>query len=141
MTQMNALASLNDPGGVRSGREARLLYRGGSLAPFTQTTGMAMGFMQGSPVIVPGDLALDFLTFCQRNPKPCPVIGVSERGSPALPSLGEDIDVRTDIGGYRIWRHGELQVEYLIPAAPGTQGMMVMQLQASCRIERSTKMR
>jgi len=108
MTQMNALASLNDPGGIRTGREARLLYRGGSLAPFTQTTGMAMGFMQGSPVIVPGELALDFLTFCQRNPKPCPVIGVSERGNPALPSLGEDIDVRTDIGGYRIWRDGEL---------------------------------
>ena len=84
------------------------LYRSGTLAPFTQTTGMAMGYMQGSPVIVPGDLALEFLTFCQRNPKPCPVIGVSERGSPALPTLGADIDVRTDIGGYRIWRHGEL---------------------------------
>ncbi|MFT5172905.1 MAG: hypothetical protein ACI8W7_001073 [Gammaproteobacteria bacterium] len=108
MTQMNALATLDNPSEVTSGRDARLLYRADSLAPFTQTTGMAMGFMQGSPVIVPGDLALDFLTFCQRNPKPCPVIGVAERGNPALPSLGADIDVRTDIGGYRIWRHGEL---------------------------------
>ncbi len=108
MTQMNPLAALDDPARVATGRDARRLYRSGELQPFTQTTGMAMGYMQGSPVIVPGDLALDFLTFCQRNPKPCPVVGVSERGSPALPTLGEDIDVRTDIGGYRIWRHGEL---------------------------------
>lgn len=64
--------------------------------------------MQGSPVIIPGALALDFLTMCQRNPKPCPVIAISGKGDPSLPTLGADIDVRTDIGGYRIWRHGEL---------------------------------
>jgi uncharacterized protein YcsI (UPF0317 family) len=71
---MNPLSALDDPGAVETGRDARLLYRSGTLAPFTQTTGMAMGYMQGSPVIVPGDLALEFLTFCQRNPKPCPAM-------------------------------------------------------------------
>jgi uncharacterized protein YcsI (UPF0317 family) len=104
----NALVMHPDPGSVVSGHAARLQYRGGKLAPFTQTTGMAPGYVQGSPVIIPGDLALDFLTLCQRNPKPCPLIAVSNKGDPSLPTLGADIDVRTDIGGYRIWRHGEL---------------------------------
>ena len=63
---------------------------------------------QGSPVIIPGDLAFEFLTLCQRNPKPCPVIAISNKGDPSLPTLGAGIDVRTDIGGYRIWKYGEL---------------------------------
>lgn len=108
MPQMKPLAFRPDPGSIRTGREARALYRGGTLAPFTQTTGMAPGYMQGSPVLIPGDLALDFATFCQRNPKPCPLIGMSERGDASLPTLGHDIDVRTDTGGYCVWRHGEL---------------------------------
>lgn len=104
----NALVYHPDPQSVATGHAARLEYRRGALAPFTQTTGVAASYIQGSPVIIPGDLALDFLTLCQRNPKPCPVIAISNKGSPALPTLGADIDVRTDIGGYRIWRHGEL---------------------------------
>jgi uncharacterized protein YcsI (UPF0317 family) len=69
---------------------------------------MARGFMQASPIILAGALALDFATFCQRNPKPCPLVATSSQGSPALPTLGRDLDLRTDIAGYRIWRHGEL---------------------------------
>lgn len=107
----NALVFHPDPASVKTGKEARLQYRRGELAPFTQTTGVAAGYIQGSPVIIPGELALDFLTLCQRNPKPCPVIAISNRGDPSLPTLGADIDVRTDIGGYRIWRHGELVEE------------------------------
>lgn len=111
MTQMNPLVALDDPGAITTGREARAFFRSADSQPFIQTTGMAMGYMQGSPVIIPGDLALDFLTFCQRNPKPCPIIGIANRGDPGLPTLGEGIDVRTDIGGYRIWRDGELVEE------------------------------
>jgi uncharacterized protein YcsI (UPF0317 family) len=111
MPNLKPLAVHPDPGSIRTGRQARLLYRHDAVAPFTQTTGMALGFMQGSPVIVPGALALDFATFCQRNPKPCPLIGMSERGDPGLPTLGHDIDVRTDTGGYGVWRHGELVEE------------------------------
>ncbi|MGI9476107.1 MAG: putative hydro-lyase [Hyphomicrobiaceae bacterium] len=97
-----------DPRSVATGRAARLQYRAKELAPFTQTTGVAAGYVQGSPVIIPSVLALDFLTMCQRNPKPCPLIAVSNPGDPSLPTLGHDIDVRTDIGGYRVWRRGEL---------------------------------
>ena len=104
----NDLVFHPDPASVATGQAARRQYRASELAPFTQTTGVAAGYVQGSPVIIPGDLALDFLTMCQRNPKPCPLIAVSNKGDPSLPTLGADIDVRTDIGGYRIWREGEL---------------------------------
>lgn len=105
---LNPLVMHHAPETVRTGAEARALFRDGNIAPFTQTTGMAPGFMQGSPVILPGKLAIDFATFCQRNPKPCPIVATSECGSSALPTFGADIDVRTDIGGYRVWRDGEL---------------------------------
>src|SRR5512143_113187 len=51
------------------------------------------------------------MRFCQRNPKPCPVIGVSDTGVPRVPSLGEDLDLRTDLPGYRVWQRGELVEE------------------------------
>src|ERR1700731_2372328 len=72
------------------------------------TSGLAPGFVQGNLAILPADLAGDFLRFCQRNPKPCPLIGVSEAGDPRLPSLGADLDIRTDIPRYRVWKDGAL---------------------------------
>ncbi|MCG8695124.1 MAG: putative hydro-lyase, partial [Minwuiales bacterium] len=72
------------------------------------TAGMAPGYLQGNIVILPADLALDFARYCQRNPKPCPLVGVSETGDPALPTLGADIDMRTDLSGYNVYRGGEL---------------------------------
>lgn len=72
------------------------------------TAGLAPGFVQANLVILPRTAALDFLTYCQRNPKPCPLLGVSEPGDPALPGLGADIDVRSDLPGYRVFRDGEL---------------------------------
>ena len=95
---------------IKDGRSARAYFRNGA-PPFTQTTGMAPGYLQGSPVIVTSDVALEFLALCQRNMKPCPVIAISEVGASALPTLGDDIDVRTDLGGYRIWRNGKLADE------------------------------
>lgn len=59
-------------------------------------------------VILPAEHASDFLRYCQRNPKPCPVLAVSEPGDPSLPSLGGDIDIRTDVPRYRVFRYGEL---------------------------------
>ena len=67
--------------------------------------------MQGNLVILPRAHAADFLRFCQANPKPCPLLGVSEAGDPALPALGDDIDVRTDLPRYRVWRDGMLADE------------------------------
>jgi uncharacterized protein YcsI (UPF0317 family) len=75
------------------------------------TAGLAAGHVQANLVILPADLAHDFLRFAQANPKPCPVLAVSEIGSPRFPCLGDDIDIRTDLPRYRVWRHGELVAE------------------------------
>jgi len=74
----------------------------------THTSGLADRHVQGNLVILPQALADDFLRYCQRNPKPCPVLAISEPGDPRLPALGADIDIRTDLPRYRVWRHGEL---------------------------------
>ncbi len=79
---------------IRSGR-----YRG-------QTAGLASGRLQCNLVILSERYALDFLRFCQRNPKACPLVGVSETGDPWLRTLGRDIDVRSDLPGYTLYRDG-----------------------------------
>ncbi|MDN3987390.1 putative hydro-lyase [Zwartia vadi] len=76
---------------------------------FTQpTAGAAPGFVQANLVVLPKSLAADFLLFCQRNPKPCPLLSVSDPGSTFFPGYGEDLDIRTDVPRYRVWRNGEL---------------------------------
>ena len=72
------------------------------------TSGLAPGYVQGNVVILPFALAADFRRFCQQNPKPCPLIGVSEPGNAALATLGGDLDIRTDVPRYRVWRDGAL---------------------------------
>jgi uncharacterized protein YcsI (UPF0317 family) len=94
---------------ANDGRSVRLAARSGALTG--HTGGLAPGFVQGNLAILPAALAGDFLRFCQRNPKPCPVIGMSEPGDPRIPALGEDLDIRTDIPRYRVWRDGELVEE------------------------------
>jgi uncharacterized protein YcsI (UPF0317 family) len=88
--------------------ERRRIRTGAFTGP---TSGLAAGNVQANLVILPRDLAHDFLRFAQANPRPCPVLAVSEAGSPHFPSLGEDLDFRTDLPRYRIWRHGELVEE------------------------------
>ncbi|HEY2927375.1 putative hydro-lyase [Piscinibacter sp.] len=89
--------------------EARAAIRRGAWT--AHTSGLARDHVQGNVVILPKALADDFLRYCQRNPKPCPVLAVSEPGDPRLPTLGEDIDIRSDVPRYRVWRHGELVEE------------------------------
>jgi len=73
------------------------------------TSGYSPGFVQGNLAIMPAEWANEFLQFCQRNPKPCPIIGMSASpGEFLLPELGEDVDIRSDIPRYRIYRDGEL---------------------------------
>jgi uncharacterized protein YcsI (UPF0317 family) len=92
-----------------SGLAARLSVRAGlHRGP---TAGLAPGFVQGNLAILPRALAADFLRFCQRNPKPCPVIGTSAPGDWRVLELGSDLDIRTDLPRYRVWRHGELVAE------------------------------
>ena len=89
-----------------TGREARLAIRSGQhICP---TSGVARGYVQGNLAILPKALAADFQRFCELNPKPCPLLGVTSPGDWRLPSLGHDLDLRTDLGRYRIWRGGQL---------------------------------
>lgn len=94
---------------VTPAREARLACRSGAVTG--STAGMAPGFVQGNLAVLPKEYAGDFLRFCQMNPKPCPVLGVSDVGSPHIPFLGADLDIRTDIPGYRVWKNGEMVAE------------------------------
>lgn len=71
------------------------------------TAGMANGYAQANLAILPKELAFEFLLFCQRNPKPCPVLDVTEAGSPVPRLVAPDADIRTDIPKYRIYRDGE----------------------------------
>ena len=77
----------------------------------SHTAGLAPGKLQCNLAIMPERYALDFLRFCQRNPKPCPVVGVSETGDPMLPTLGQDIDIRTDVPRYHVFRDGVMTEE------------------------------
>jgi uncharacterized protein YcsI (UPF0317 family) len=86
--------------------QARLDAREGRLD--RPTSNVAPGYVQANLAILPRALAADFLHFCQRNPKPCPLLAMSEPGDPSLPALGHDIDIRTDIPRYRVWKNGEL---------------------------------
>ncbi|NJN40363.1 MAG: putative hydro-lyase [Gammaproteobacteria bacterium] len=71
------------------------------------TAGLAPGYVQGNVCILPRDYAEDFFVFCQRNPKPCPLLGASDPGDPRIPALAEDLDMRTDVPSYRVFRDGE----------------------------------
>lgn len=75
------------------------------------TSGLAPGYVQCNIAILPRDWAGDFLRFCQANPRPCPVVAVAANpGDPCLPPLG-DIDIRSDVPRYRVFRDGELVEE------------------------------
>ena len=76
------------------------------------TSGFAQGFVQGNLAIMPKEWANEFLQFCQLNPKPCPIVGMSSQpGDFMLPDLGQDVDIRTDIPKYRIYENGTLVKE------------------------------
>lgn len=84
---------------VRSG-----LYRG-------FTAGFARDRVQANICILPRRDAEDFLLYCQRNPKPCPLIARSDIGDPALPQLGDDLDIRSDVPRYHVFRDGVFSEE------------------------------
>src|SRR6516165_2654737 len=96
---------------VAAGSRERLRIRAGEFSG--TTAGLAPGNVQANLVILPKTLAHDFLRFAQANPKPCPVLAVSGPGDPRLPGLGEDLDIRSDLPRYRVWRRGELVEEPL----------------------------
>lgn len=74
----------------------------------TNTSGLMPDLVQGNLVVLPESSAQEFVSYCQANPRPCPIIGISEPGNPALPQLGDDIDIRTDVPEYHIFKDGQL---------------------------------
>jgi uncharacterized protein YcsI (UPF0317 family) len=92
-----------------TGADVRRQARTGELTG--PTPGLAMGFVQANLVVVPRELAFDFLLFCQRNPKPCPVLDVTEAGDPEPRLTAPGADLRTDLPRYRVYRDGKLADE------------------------------
>src|SRR5437870_11469940 len=90
---------MNDPREVR--RAIRHAEHSG------HTAGLAPGYVQGNVCILPREYAQEFALFCERNPKPCPLLAASQPGEAQLPSLGKDLDIRTDVPRYRVFRNGE----------------------------------
>ena len=72
-----------------------------------QTSGLSKNYLQTNLIILDKKYALDFMIFCQRNPKACPLVGVTNVGDPIFKTLGNNIDVRTDIPSYNIYENGK----------------------------------
>ena len=90
-------------------KEVRQIIREGKITTFT--SGMCNGYAQANLAILPKELAFDFLLFTQRNPKPCPVLDVTEIGNSEPKVAAPGADLRFDIPKYRIYRYGELTDE------------------------------
>lgn len=90
--------------------EVRKLIREGKIT--VPTSGMCAGYAQANLAILPKELAYDFLLFTQRNPKPCPILEVSDMGSRELKYIAKNCDIATDFPKYRVYEKGELKGEY-----------------------------
>ena len=106
----------------RHPREIRAEIRSGKLAGVT--AGLARGFVQANLAVLPREQAYDFLLFCQRNPRPCPLLEVTEPGSPEPHGVAPGADLRTDLPRYRIYTDGQLADE-VIDATPYWRGDLV----------------
>lgn len=86
------------------GKTLRLAARAGEL--HGPTSGCALSFAQANLVVLPKDTAFDFLLFCQRNPKACPLLDVTDPGDPTPHRIATDADIRTDVTRFLIYRDG-----------------------------------
>ncbi len=93
-------------GSVLEIEEARARIRSGEHTG--PTGGLAPGFVQTNLVVLPEEYAFDFLKFCVRNPKPCPILEVTDAGSPTPSVMAPGADLRTDVPKYRVYENGEL---------------------------------
>lgn len=113
--------------------QARKLIREGKIN--VPTSGICNGYAQANMAILPKDLAFDFLLFCQRNKKPCPVLDVTEVGSPIPRLTAPNADLRYDIPRYRIYRHGEMTEEVTDLAKYWTDDLVAFLLGCSFSFE------
>jgi uncharacterized protein YcsI (UPF0317 family) len=89
-----------------TGRDVRAAASAGTLTG--PTPGLALGYVQANLVVLPRALAFDFLLFCQRNPKPCPLLDVTEPGSAEPRWVAPGADLRTDVPRYRLFSDGAM---------------------------------
>jgi uncharacterized protein YcsI (UPF0317 family) len=93
------------PFDLADARQVRRAIRSGAFRGFTNF--VAPGYVQGNLVAVPEAFADDFEEYCALNAQALPVLGRSEPGVPRIPALAEDMDLRTDVGAYMVFRDGE----------------------------------
>jgi uncharacterized protein YcsI (UPF0317 family) len=103
---LSAGAFTTDADAARRGAAQRRLAREGFEGATCGSD--ALDLVQANLVVLPAADAHDFLLFCQRNPRPCPLLAVAQNGAFDVPTLGTGIDLRTDLPRYRVWRRGEL---------------------------------
>jgi uncharacterized protein YcsI (UPF0317 family) len=94
-------------GNVASPAQARAAFRAGLRTP---TASWAPGFVQANMVVLPEDAAGEFERFARGNPGPCPLLDVTEAGSPTT-RLAPGADLRTDLPAYRVWEDGQCVAE------------------------------
>lgn len=92
--------------GSMTPKQFRLIVRKGEWSDITIDA--CIGYVQASLVVLPADLAYDFLLFCNRNPRPCPLLEVTEPGNSHPKIMAPDADIRTDIPKYRVFKKGEI---------------------------------
>ena len=90
----------------QTGSEVRRLIREGNF--LQPTSGVAPHHVQANVAILPKEVAFDFLLFCQRNPKPCPVVEVIDAGDVEAALTAPGSDIRTDVPLYRVYQNGEM---------------------------------
>jgi uncharacterized protein YcsI (UPF0317 family) len=79
---------------------------------FGPTNGICIGYMQCHMVVMDLSLAMNFITFCQRNHQSCPMLEIcvddenSRSYMPTELAPSGNVDLRTDIPKYSIYRDG-----------------------------------
>ena len=100
------------------------------------TAGFAPGRLQANLAILGDGFADDFHEFCLKNSQPCPLVGMSGRGDPMMHSLG-DIDIRTDVPSYNVYRDGALADTVPDITELWTEDMVAFALGCSFTFERA----
>jgi len=129
----NAEALANASFDIRDPRAVRHAVRSGAHAG--HTGGLAPGTVQANLCILQGEWAREFRLFCERNPKPCPLLAASDPGDPRLPALAHDLDIRSDVPRYRVYRDGALVEEVTDIAELWSDDMVAFALGCSFSFE------
>lgn len=114
-------------------KEARAVFREGKYTG--PTAGWCRGYAQANLVVLPRELSYDFLLFCVRNPKPCPLLDVTEVGSPEPSRVAPGSDIRCDLPRYRVYRKGEFTEELVDISALWRDDMVAFLLGCSFSFE------